>query len=81
MWVGVPWDRAVDKSESYCTAGLPTPTPFPCAVCCVQVEDMNFVKVIPSNLDTLLYISQTCFESASACQVRGRQRQCKLRWE
>ena len=34
-----------------------------------QVEDMSFVKVIPGNLDTLLYISHSCLGEGS-CQVR-----------
>ena len=36
--------------------------------CDAQVDDMSYVKVIPSNLDTLLYINQSCLEDG-ACQV------------
>ena len=36
--------------------------------CDAQVDDMSYVKVIPSNLDTLLYINQSCLEDGS-CQV------------
>jgi len=36
----------------------------------IKVEDMSFVKVIPSNMDALLYISQLCIDQGSrVCQA------------
>ncbi|GAX78531.1 hypothetical protein CEUSTIGMA_g5971.t1 [Chlamydomonas eustigma] len=35
----------------------------------IKVEDMNFVKIIGCNLDTLMYVSQACLDQGATCQA------------